>query len=79
MTKSIPSEPRVHHRCTPLDPLPPAADAPPVRGTVLVVDPRESFYLTPLRLMLPDCRLILCRDEKEARRVFFYTPVDVWC
>lgn len=77
MIKSIPSEPRVHHRCTPLDPLPVEADAPPVRGTVLVVEPGESFYLIPLRLMLPDCRLILCCDEKEARQIFFYTPVDV--
>lgn len=46
-------------------------------GTVLIIDPGDTFYFVSLQLMLPDCRLILCRRQEDAGELFLHNPVDI--
>jgi len=48
-----------------------------VSGTILIVDPGDTFYVAPLRLMLSDCQFILCQNQDNAYDLFFHNPIDV--
>lgn len=79
MKRAQPAESRIHHAYHKNAHVGACIDSLnyDTHGTILVIDPGDTFYLDPLRLQLPDCQVVLRQHRNDACELFFRSPVDV--
>jgi AraC-like DNA-binding protein len=79
MKRSHPVESRIHHAYHKAERGVPCfvSSGKNVSGTILVIDPGETFPLAYLRQLLPDCQIILCQHTEDACELFFRSSVDI--